>query len=58
MTPEEINGLTLYQFQARMKDVGVIENMKNGEGKGRVKRSPEVVREAIERRGLKAPKKL
>jgi len=56
-TEEHILGLTPSQFADRLGDVFEIESMMKGEGKGRIKRNPEMIRQYINRKtGMKGPK--
>lgn len=50
--------LTIPQFNARLKDVVEIHNMFQGEGKGRVRRDPDVIRKRIKDRGVTPPARI
>ena len=50
--------LGLPQFHDRVIDVGEITSMTNGQGKGRIARDPERIKAAINRRGIRPPKRI
>jgi len=58
--PEKwILGLTLAQFNARVKDVYEVQNLLQGEGKGRVvKERHDSIQQRFNNRGLKPPPKV
>ena len=58
MSHEEVLDLGLPQFHDRVIDVGEITSMTNGQGKGRIARDPERIKAAINRRGIRPPKRI
>ena len=58
MSHEEVLDLGLPQFYDRVIDAPEITAAMWGEGKGRITRDPEKLREAIGRRGIRPPRKI